>query len=136
MAQSDDGNLLNALYALPNGHLIIANELQDMAIFREPYEHFIDVPDDARSAWRRAAEILRAIGDQSEGQMEKDVDMLRIMEEQKVDEEQIKIVIRELRMMAEGVDRYSGFKGASQWTKNVWYAAAEMLEHRLQQVLH
>ncbi len=132
----DDSHLLQALYALPNGHLIIAHELQDMAIAHEPYEHFDKVTDETRRTWRKAAEILKAIGDQSEGKMDNDVDMKRIMEQQKVDEDQIKIVIRELRMMAEGVDRYSAFKGASEWTKNGWYAAAEMLEHRLQQVLH
>ncbi len=136
MAQHCDGNLLKALYSLANGHLIVANELQDMAIFHEPYEHYQDVAEETRRVWRKAAEILKAIGDQSEGSVDKEVDMLRIMEQQKIDDEQVKIVINELRKMAEGVDRYTAFKGASQWTKNVWYAAAEMLEHRLQQVVH
>ena len=135
MPQNDNPHLLKALYSLPNGHLIIAHDLQDMAIFREPYEHFVNVPEDVRRTWRRAAEMLIAIGDRSEKEMD-EADLKRVMEQQKLDDEQVKIVIRELRMMAEGIERYSAFKGASQWTKNIWYAAAEMLEHRLQQVLH
>lgn len=136
MAQSDDGNLVKALHSLSNGHLIIANELLDMSIAHEPYEHFVSVSADVRHTWRQASEILKAIGDRSEGSVNKDIDMQKIMTQQKIDEEQIKIVIRELRMMAEGTDRYSAFKGTSEWTKNVWYAAAEMLEQRLQQVIH
>lgn len=138
MAQSDNGNLFKALDVLPNAHLILANELQDMALCHEPYEHFSDVAKDVRQLWSHAAEILKTIGDQSEETMNKDADIQEIIARQKVDEDQdqVKIVIRELRMMAEGVDRYSAYKGASEWTKNIWYAAAEMLEHRLRQVLH
>lgn len=136
MAQSDDGHLLKSLYVLPNSHLIVANELHDMAIFHDPYEHFIETPDDVRCIWRQAAEILKAIGDQSQGKMEKDASLLRLEEQQKMDDEQVRVIIRELRKMAEGVDRYGAFKRVSQWTRNIWYAAAEMLEHRLQQAIH
>ncbi len=136
MAQSDDGNLVKALHLLSNGHLIIANELQDMAIAHEPYEHFISVSEDTRRTWRQASEILKAIGDRSEGAVSKEIDMQKILDQQKIDDEQIKLVIGELRMMAEGVGRYSGFKGASEWTRNVWYAAAEMLEQRSDRLLH
>lgn len=62
MAQSDDGNLLNALQVLPNAHLVIANELKDMAACYEPYEHFSSLPETTRKIWAIAADMLAEIG--------------------------------------------------------------------------
>lgn len=118
MAQSDDSLLLKALYELPNSRQIIANDLKDMAVFRDPYDHFVSVPEDIRCMWGKAAEILITIENQS------------------VNKEQVKSMVGELRMMAEGIDRYSILKGASKWTRNIWYAAAEILENELQRTLH
>lgn len=118
MAQSDDGPLLKALYALPDSRRIVANDLQDMAVFRDPYDHFSSVPEDIRCIWRQAA------------------DALVTMEKCGTSKEQVKIVIGELRMMAEGVGKYGVFRGVSQWTRNIWYAAAEMLENEPQRTLH
>lgn len=68
--------------------------------------------------------------------MSKDNEIQQLLSHQQTADEQMKIVIRELRMMAEGIDRYSAFRGVSEWTRNIWYAAAEMLEQQSDRLLH
>lgn len=47
-----------------------------------------------------------------------------------------KTVARELRMMAAGEDRYQRFTYISPWIKNIWNAAADIIEDYERQKLH
>lgn len=47
-----------------------------------------------------------------------------------------KTVAKELRMMAAGEDRYQRFTYISPWIKNIWNAAADIIEDYERQKLH
>ena len=47
-----------------------------------------------------------------------------------------KVVAKELRMMAAGEDRYQRFTYISPWIKNIWNAAADIIEDYERQKLH
>ncbi len=47
-----------------------------------------------------------------------------------------KTVAKELRMMAAGEDRYQRFTDISPWIKNIWNAAADIIEDRELKKLH
>lgn len=46
------------------------------------------------------------------------------------------IIAAELRLMAAGDDRYSRFTYMSPWIKNIWNAAADIIEEAYKQKLH
>lgn len=46
------------------------------------------------------------------------------------------IIAAELRLMAAGDDRYSRFTYMSPWIKNIWYAAADIIESSYKNKLH
>ncbi|MGE0251884.1 MAG: hypothetical protein AB7G80_01360 [Dongiaceae bacterium] len=47
-----------------------------------------------------------------------------------------KIIAAELRLMAAGEDRYSRFTYMSPWIKNIWNAAADIIEDLNKKQLH
>lgn len=47
-----------------------------------------------------------------------------------------KVVARELRMMAAGEDHYRRFTYTSPWIKNIWNAAADIIEDYERKKLH
>lgn len=46
------------------------------------------------------------------------------------------IIAAELRLMAAGDDRYSRFTYTSPWIKNIWNAAADIIEGMNKQAIH
>lgn len=46
------------------------------------------------------------------------------------------IIAAELRLMAAGDDRYSRFTYMSPWIKNIWNAAADIIEEQCKNRLH
>lgn len=46
------------------------------------------------------------------------------------------IIAAELRLMAAGDDRYSRFTYMSPWIKNIWNAAADIIEEQYKNRLH
>ncbi len=46
------------------------------------------------------------------------------------------IIAAELRLMAAGDDRYSRFTYMSPWIKNIWNAAADIIEEHCKNRLH
>lgn len=46
------------------------------------------------------------------------------------------IIVAELRLMAAGDDRYSRFTYISPWIKNIWNAAADIIEDLHKKSLH
>ncbi len=47
-----------------------------------------------------------------------------------------KIVVKQLRMMAAGEAQYQRFTYMSPWIKNIWNAAADIIEEQERQKLH
>lgn len=47
-----------------------------------------------------------------------------------------KVIAKELRMMAAGEGRYQRFTYISPWIKNIWNAAADIIEDYERQKLH
>ncbi len=46
------------------------------------------------------------------------------------------VIAAELRLMAAGEDRYSRFTYMSPWIKNIWNAAADIIEEQIKNRLH
>jgi len=46
------------------------------------------------------------------------------------------IIVEELRMMAAGEDRYQRFTYISPWIKNIWNAAADIIEDLNRRQMH